>query len=93
MGRVWHYQLTFQESQKYEVLRRGEMSGHNSHTSVNVCMHDIKLYCIFSNNGYLCECVYVCWILIYIFVYVHSIQSICVSHCMVLRALMIYCLV
>ena len=35
------------------------MSVHNSHTSVNVCMHEIKQYPC--QNGCLYECVYVCF--------------------------------
>ena len=54
------------------------MSAHNSHTSVNVCMHEILIQiCI---GAEMAPCMNAC---------VHCIQSICVSHCAAPRALMV----
>ena len=68
---------------------RGKMvRSQFSHKYECVCMHEIKkqqppkMY--LHQNG----CLYVCCISWYIYLCVHCIQSICVSNCTALRALM-----
>ena len=69
-------------------MKQARWPAHNSHTCVDVCMHEIKVY--LGRNGCLyLMCVYVLYFTVYmIYVRAHRIQSICVSSCTALRALM-----
>ena len=94
LGREWRYQWTFQEphTTKRWTTKKKETwwSAHDSHTSVNVYIHEVKLYLL--RNGYLWICV--CVLYFTVSLCICSLYSIyiCVFHCTALRTLMMHCL-
>ena len=58
-------------------------------TSVRVCVPDIKKNCICAEMAAMYECVYVCCISLYMYMYVFTVfKLMCVFHRTALRALM-----
>ena len=65
---------------------RKARAARNVHECESVCAWNKKKHCIWAEMAALYECLYVCCISLYMYMYVFKLM--CVFHCTVLRALM-----